>query len=91
MKSDFSHGRNGLRIRINDLGLIYIQHSKILNTSEQTVFAHVSERIDAAMHAKRLGSANFCNRAGNHLDSNLFINSFTIFCVSTSATICAQN
>ena len=29
---------------------------KIQNTSEQTVFAHVSERIDAVMHAKRLGS-----------------------------------
>jgi hypothetical protein len=28
---------------------------KIPNTSEQTVFVHVSERIDAIMHAKRLG------------------------------------
>ena len=26
MKSDFSHGRKGLRIQINDLGLIYIQY-----------------------------------------------------------------
>jgi hypothetical protein len=26
MESDFSHGRKGFRIQINDLGLIYIQY-----------------------------------------------------------------